>query len=70
MYALTAAHRKLPFGTKLKVTSLVNNRSVIVRINDRGPYVNGRVIDLSYGAAVELQMLKSGLAEVRLEVVK
>ncbi len=70
MYALTAAHRKLPFGTKLRVTSLANNRSVIVRINDRGPYVNGRVIDLSYGAAAELQMLKSGLAKVKLEIVK
>lgn len=69
MYALTAAHRKLPFGTKLKVTSLANNRSVIVRINDRGPFVNGRVIDLSYGAAAELQMLKSGLADVKLEIV-
>ena len=70
MYALTAAHRKLPFGTKLKVTSLTNNRSVLVRINDRGPFVDGRVIDLSYGAAAELQMLKSGLTEVKLEIVK
>lgn len=70
MYALTAAHRTLPFGTKLKVTSLANNRSVLVRINDRGPFVKGRVIDLSLGAAKELQMVQSGLAEVKLEVVR
>ena len=70
MYALTAAHRTLPFGTKLKVTSLANNRSVLVRINDRGPFVKGRVIDLSLGAAKELQMVQSGLAKVKLEVVR
>lgn len=70
MYALTAAHRTLPFGTKLKVTSLANNRSVLVRINDRGPFVKGRVIDLSLAAATELQMLKSGITEVKLEIVK
>lgn len=70
MHALTAAHRTLPFGTKLKVTSLANNHSVLVRINDRGPFVNGRIIDLSYAAATELEMIQSGLAEVKLEVVK
>lgn len=70
MYALTAAHRTLPFGTKLKVTSLANNRSVLVRVNDRGPYVKGRVIDLSLGAAKELQMVQNGLVEVKLEVVR
>ena len=70
MYALTAAHRTLPFGTKLKVTSLANNRSVLVRINDRGPFVNGRIIDLSLGAATELQMIQSGLAPVKLEIIK
>ena len=70
MHALTAAHRTLPFGTKLKVTSLANNRSVLVRINDRGPFVNGRIIDLSLGAATELQMIQSGLAPVKLEIIK
>jgi rare lipoprotein A len=70
MYALTAAHRTLPFGTKLKVTSLANNRSVLVRINDRGPFVNGRIIDLSLGAAKEIQMIQSGLAPVKLEIIK
>lgn len=70
MNALTAAHKTLPFGTKLKVTSLANNRSVMVRVNDRGPFVKGRIIDLSLGAAKELQMVQSGLAEVKLEIIK
>ncbi len=67
--AMTAAHRTLPFGTKLRVTNLNNGRSVIVRINDRGPYVQGRIIDLSKGAAIELGMLDSGTAPVRLDVL-
>lgn len=70
MHALTAAHRTLPFGTKLKVTSLANNRTVLVRINDRGPFVNGRIIDLSLGAAKQLDMIQSGLTQVKLEIVK
>jgi rare lipoprotein A len=69
MNQLTAAHPKYPFGTKVKVTNLSNNRSVIVRINDRGPSVKGRIIDLSLAAAEELQMVKSGVAKVKLEVV-
>jgi len=67
---LTAAHPWLAFGTRVKVTHLVNGKSVTVRINDRGPFVQGRVIDLSEAAANELQMVKSGLAAVKLEIVE
>jgi rare lipoprotein A (peptidoglycan hydrolase) len=67
---LTAAHKTLPFGTRVKVTHLRNGRSVIVRINDRGPFRPGRVIDLSRAAAEALQMTGHGLARVQLEVVK
>ncbi len=69
MNALTAAHRKLPFGSKVRVTNLDNGRSVIVRINDRGPYRNGRIIDLSRKAAEQLGMLKTGTAPVKIEVI-
>lgn len=69
MNELTAAHPTLKFGTKVKVTHLANNRSVTVRINDRGPFVKGRVIDLSKAAAEELQMVRAGLAEVKIEVL-
>jgi len=69
MNELTAAHRTLPFGTRVKVTDLESNRSVIVRINDRGPFVAGRVIDLSRAAAEELQFVRAGLARVRVEIV-
>ncbi|MEI9405186.1 septal ring lytic transglycosylase RlpA family protein [Mesorhizobium argentiipisi] len=58
--ALTAAHRSLPFGTKLRVTNKNNGRSVVVRINDRGPFVRGRMLDLSRGAASELGFIGSG----------
>ncbi|WP_231489598.1 septal ring lytic transglycosylase RlpA family protein [Billgrantia saliphila] len=64
--ALTAAHRSLPFGTRVRVTRLDNGRETVVRINDRGPFVRGRVIDLSRRAAEELNMLGQGVAEVRL----
>jgi rare lipoprotein A len=67
--ALTAAHRTLPLGTKLRVTNVANGRSVIVRVNDRGPFVGGRLIDVSLGAAREIQMVRSGKAQVRLEIV-
>ncbi|HYW15945.1 MAG TPA: septal ring lytic transglycosylase RlpA family protein [Allosphingosinicella sp.] len=66
---LTAAHRTLPLGTKLRVTNVANGRSVIVRINDRGPFVGKRLIDVSLGAAREIQMIRSGTAQVRLEIV-
>jgi rare lipoprotein A len=69
MYDLTAAHQTLPFGTRVMVTNLNNNRSVEVRINDRGPFVKGRVIDLSYAAARVIDMVGSGTAPVRIEVI-
>jgi len=68
--AATAAHRTLPFGTRVRVTNLGNGKSVVLRINDRGPWKDGRVIDVSYRAARELGMLRSGLARVRVEVVE
>ncbi len=68
-YALTAAHRSLPFGTKVRLTNTRNGRSVIVRINDRGPFIRGRVIDVSLGAAQQLGMVSSGVASVKLEVL-
>ena len=67
--AFTAAHRTLPLGTKLKVTNVANGRSVIVRVNDRGPFVRSRLIDVSLGAAREINMVRSGKAQVRLEIV-
>jgi rare lipoprotein A len=66
-HALTAAHRSLPFGSKVQVTNLNNGKSVVVRINDRGPHSRGRIIDLSYQAAKELDMLRAGVARVRLQ---
>src|SRR5579859_6704300 len=69
MYDMTAAHLKLPMGSYVKVTNLRNGRSVIVRVNDRGPIVPGRIIDLSYGAAQALQFRQRGLQRVRLDLV-
>jgi len=69
MNKLTAAHRSLSFGSQVKVTNLSNQRSVIVRINDRGPYYQGRIIDLSLAAAERLEMVKSGITKVKLEVL-
>ncbi|AMB84334.1 hypothetical protein AWM79_03075 [Pseudomonas agarici] len=66
-HSLTAAHRQLPFGTQVKVTNLANDRSVVVRINDRGPHTRGRLIDLSQEAAKQLGMLQSGTARVRVQ---
>ncbi len=68
-HAFTAAHRTLPLGTRLRVTNVANGRSVIVRVNDRGPFVGKRLIDVSLGAAQEIQMVRSGTAQVRLEIV-
>jgi len=67
--ALTAAHRSLPFGTKVLVENLRNGRSVVVRINDRGPFVKGRIIDVSKAAASSLGMLGSGTARVRVKAM-
>jgi rare lipoprotein A len=67
---LTAAHRTLPFGTMVRVTNLNNGRSTVVRINDRGPFVGSRVIDLGHGAAHQVGLVSSGVARVRLEVLR
>jgi len=70
MNTMTAAHQTLPFNTKLKVTNLDNNKSTVVRINDRGPFAKDRIIDLSVAAAKELDMIGPGTAHVRLEVIE
>lgn len=69
MEAMTGAHRTLPFGTVVRVTNLETGRSVQVRINDRGPYVSGRVIDLSSRAAAALGLKRAGVARVRIEII-
>lgn len=66
---LTAAHLTLPFGTMVKVTRLSNGKSVIVRINDRGPHVRGRIIDLTYAAAKKIGLVRAGAGRVRVEVI-
>ncbi len=70
MYGLSAAHRELPLGTRISVKNLDNGRSVKVRVNDRGPFVRGRVLDLSYGAAQKLGMVEVGLARVEIHVLE
>jgi len=67
--ALTAAHKTLPFGTRVRVTHLGNGRSVVVRINDRGPYIKGRIIDLSKRAAGVIRMQGQGIARVRVDIL-
>ena len=67
MPRLVAAHRTLPFGTRVRVTNLSNDRSVIVRVIDRGPFIRGRIIDLSRAAAAQLGFLRRGITTVRLE---
>jgi rare lipoprotein A len=69
-HELTAAHRTLPFGTRLRVTSVATGRSVTVRINDRGPFVPGRVLDVSYSAADRLGIVGRGVGKVKIEVVQ
>ncbi len=66
-HGLTAAHRSLAFGSRVRVTNLDNKRSVVVRINDRGPHSRGRLIDLSRGAAQKIGMIRSGTARVRVQ---
>jgi rare lipoprotein A len=63
---MTAAHKKLPFGTKVKVTNLDNGKTIKVRVNDRGPFVSGRIIDLTRTAAKKLDMLAAGVAKVKI----
>jgi len=69
MNAMTAAHRSLPFGTRVRVTNLANGRQAVVRINDRGPFRKGRIIDVSQAAARALGMVGRGVTRVRLEVI-
>ncbi len=69
MHAFTAAHRELPFGSLVKVTNLENDLSVIVRVNDRGPFKSNRILDLSLSGATQIDMVRNGIARVRIEVV-
>jgi rare lipoprotein A len=66
---LTMAHRTLPFGTEVRVTNLTNGRSVVLRVNDRGPYVRGRIADLSHAAAMRLGFVDHGITRARIEVI-
>ena len=68
-HEMTAAHPTLPFGTRLRVTNVATGKSVTVRVNDRGPFVSGRVVDVSYAAAETLGMIGRGVAQVKLDVV-
>ncbi|MBC8175425.1 MAG: septal ring lytic transglycosylase RlpA family protein [Candidatus Marinimicrobia bacterium] len=70
MYGLTAAHKTLPLNTIIRVTNLENDKSLILRINDRGPYVKGRILDCSYGAAVKLGFVGMGTTKVKIEVIE
>ena len=70
MYARTAAHRELPLGTIIRVTHMENGRSLEVKVNDRGPFIDGRILDLSLGAARELDMIEEGVARVKIEILK
>jgi len=68
--AYTCAHRTLPFGTQVRVTNLKNKKSVLVRVNDRGPWVEGRIIDLSYVAASDIGMIRDGVIKVKITILK
>ena len=70
MYGLTAAHKTLPLNTVCRVTNLANKKSLILRINDRGPYVKGRILDCSYGAAKKLDFINQGTTNVKIEVME
>lgn len=68
-FKLTAAHRTLPYGTMIKVTNLRNRRSIVIKVNDRGPYAKGRIVDLSFAAASKIDMIKEGVATVEVEII-
>jgi len=70
MYKMTAAHRVLPLGTRVRVTHMENGRWVELKVNDRGPFIEGRIIDVSFAAALELEMVKSGTAQVMIEIIE
>ena len=69
-YGLTAAHKTLPLNTVARVTNLDNGKSLILRINDRGPYIEGRMLDCSYGAAKKLDFIKQGTAKVQVDIIE
>jgi len=69
MYDYTAAHKSLPFGTIVRVTNLENGKDVVVNINDRGPFIRGRIIDLSYSSAKSIDLVRTGVAKVKVEVI-
>ena len=70
MYGITAAHKEIPFNTVARVTNLDNGKSLILRINDRGPYIDGRILDCSYGAAKKLDFINNGTANVKIEIIE
>ena len=70
MNGISAAHRELPLGTIIRVTHLSNGKSIVLKVNDRGPFVKGRILDLSLGAAKKLDMVNEGVARVKIEIVK
>tara|TARA_Y100000768_G_scaffold252558_1_gene191880 strand:+ start:1074 stop:1547 length:474 start_codon:yes stop_codon:yes gene_type:complete len=70
MYGVTAAHKEIPLNTVARVTNLDNGKSLILRINDRGPYIDGRILDCSYGAAKKLDFLTQGTANVKIDVIE
>ena len=70
MYGLTAAHKEMPLNTVARVTNLDNGKSLILRINDRGPYIDGRILDCSYGAAKKLEFINEGTANVEIKVIE
>ncbi len=70
MYGITAAHKTLPLNTVARVTNMENNKSIILRINDRGPYIAGRILDCSYGAALKLGFIEQGTTKVKIEVIE
>ena len=70
MYGVTAAHKEIPLNTVARVTNLDNGKSLILRINDRGPYIDGRILDCSYGAAKKLDFLEQGTANVKIDIIE
>ena len=70
MYGVTAAHKKLPFNTYVRVTNENNNKNLLIRINDRGPYVVDRILDCSYGAAKKLGFLDQGTAKIKIDIIE
>lgn len=70
MYGLTAAHKTLPLNTIIRVTNKANDKSLILRVNDRGPFIGNRILDCSYGAALKLDFLNQGITEVKIEVIE